>query len=108
MGRATTTKRIRREHLFNVLGVQTATISGNEPEGEEITVETAELNDAAIASILAAYVCDEEWGRLPAERALRNLRVKCRAVLEGTDTFTVQEMQRAVARLILRSLNEEE
>ena len=108
MGKATTTKRIGISHLHYHLGVETITVRGNLEEGEETEVEVADLTNAQIATSLAAYVCDDEFGRLPTERALRAARVKARAVLAGTDTFTVQEMQRAVARLILRELNEEE
>jgi hypothetical protein len=107
MGQATTTKRLNRRQLQQHLGAETMTLQGERDSDEEKTVTVPSMSDQDIQAALDSYTFDDDFGRPAGEVQLRNARTKARAVLGGTDTFTNQEMQRAVARLILRELNEE-
>lgn len=108
MGKATTTKRINQGQLLGQVAGDTMRVRGNLDSDEEKEVEVEGMSDQEVADALGAYVYDDNHGRPQSEVGLRAARQKSRAVLQGQDTFTAQEMQRAVARLILRTTGEDE
>lgn len=109
MGKATTTKRINNAQLLEHLGasVETMIVRGAQESDDEKEIEAQGIGDAALAQKLETYVFDPEYGLPEGEKDLRAIRAKCLAVLSGTEQFTPAQIQRAIARLILRELGED-
>lgn len=107
MGKYRTSSPISVTKLTAELGDRDGVVVREFPVDGETEVEIEDLTDEEIADAVNNHVFDADFGRPPNERFLRNLRDKCIAVARGDDTFTVAQMNRLIAILALRELNEE-
>lgn len=84
--------------VVNALGVG-CVVRENEAEWE---VE-ADADEQTLRDTVEGIVYDETVGTDPNARAISAVREKANAVITGTDTFTAAQVQKIVARLVLRA-----
>jgi hypothetical protein len=91
----TVTKEIVPHQLAAELGTEEVWIDGKRV--------IANVPLATLEAAVTAHVADQSFGEPPEERQLWALRAKAQAVWNRTDTFSPEQMQRAIAGLVLRA-----